>query len=565
MFLSELGSSDERFKKLTFHDGMNILLADKTIESTLGNSRNGAGKTSFVNLFRFLMGGRRGEALDSTLIRDHRYWAKILLDDASGPIKVERALSQTKLTVGGVEYSVEAWRNRLSDLFSLPAHTRYPTVGQLVSQIARTYFGDPLKVFPSESNWQSGMRTGYFLGFSPEILAKAGEVEALEKNRRALRKAFEDGALGGQHTSEAELRAQLAKLRGKRDRMAEDIAQFTVDEQYHDHQADADRLTRKIRDLNDEALVLERRKHELEAAIEQERPGVSDPRTNEQLKQMYAQIGVVLPEASLRRFSEVTEFHESVRKNRRIFLESELSSIKDRLAEISLNRRSLDSRRAKSMSLLEGTMALETFRDAERELTELTSNIANLEQQLSLVQAVSERGVRLRAMESEAEASVRTEIEELGSHLDKVIDQFQQLGEEIYDDRAVSLLIEATKKGQLKVQPTIDGDTSAGIQGVKAFLLDIVCVASAIELGRAPRILIHDSQLFDSMDDRQISSCLNIGARLSEERGFQYIVTINSDRLTAAEEEGFDRRDYVLSPTLTDADEEGGLFGFRFQ
>ena len=87
----------------------------------------------------------------------------------------------------------------------------------------------------------------------------------------------------------------------------------------------------------------------------------------------------------------------------------------------------------------------------------------------------------------------------------------------------------------------------------------------AIKANRAPRILVHDSLLFDSMDDRQVASCLNIGARMADKYGFQYIVTLNSDRLAAAEAEGFERRDYVIEPVLTDADASGGLFGFRFK
>ena len=87
----------------------------------------------------------------------------------------------------------------------------------------------------------------------------------------------------------------------------------------------------------------------------------------------------------------------------------------------------------------------------------------------------------------------------------------------------------------------------------------------AIKANRAPRLLVHDSQLFDSMDDRQVASCLNIGARLADEYKFQYVVTLNSDRLIAAEEEGFERRDYVIDPVLTDVGEDGGLFGFRFK
>ncbi len=296
----------------------------------------------------------------------------------------------------------------------------------------------------------------------------------------------------------------------------------------------------------------------------EKRPAVAGGELAKQLESMYAEIGIVLPGTVTRRFSEVAEFHASVVRNRQMYLQTELLAVNQRLDEAHSERQALDQRRAAVMNLLNNSMALETFREAEREVTELDALVADLERKLELVQSVSDTGLRLRAMMSEAEANVRTEIADRELPLESAIVLFQQLGEEIYNDRNVSLLIEATRKGILKVVPKIDGDASAGILGVKTFLLDTVCVVTAIQLGRAPRILVHDSQLFDSMDDRQIASCLNIGARLADQVGFQYVVTLNSDRLAAAETEGFDRRDYVIEPVLTDAGEEGGLFGFRF-
>ena len=346
--------------------------------------------------------------------------------------------------------------------------------------------------------------------------------------------------------------------------MESNLSGFRVDEQYADHQAEADRLTHEIRNLNDESLSLEQRKRDLELAMMEERPAVAGGELAKQLESMYAEIGIVLPGTVTRRFSEVAEFHASVVRNRQMYLQTELLAVNQRLDEAHSERQALDQRRAAVMNLLNNSMALETFREAEREVTELDALVADLERKLEFVQSVSDTGLRLRAMMSEAEANVRTEIADRELPLESAIVLFQQLGEEIYNDRNVSLLIEATRKGILKVVPKIDGDASAGILGVKTFLLDMVCVVTAIQLGRAPRILVHDSQLFDSMDDRQIASCLNIGARLADQVGFQYVVTLNSDRLAAAETEGFDRRDDVIEPVLTDAGEEGGLFGFRF-
>lgn len=567
MFLHSLGSYDNRFKKLDFHDGMNILLTDKTTESQIGNSRNGAGKTSFVRILRYLLAGNLDASLKSASLAQHIFWADFELDNVTSHVsRVERPVKpQTKVHVNGASKSIDEWKLDVGQLFHLPEDTFRPTVGQLVGQLVRDDFSDPLKTFAVEPSWESGARIGYLLGFSPEILTKAGEVTALEKNRKALRKAISDGALGNLSLNEAELRARLAQTRQRRSRLESNLSGFRVDDQYTEHQNEADNLTHEIRDLNDEGLALEQRRHDLELAMKEEKSTSSDAEVTKQLETLYREIGIVLPDAVTRRFDEVSDFHASVVHNRQMYLQSELTSIVDRLEAIQTERAALDQRRAVVMNLLNDTMALETFRNAERELTELDATIADLEHKLELVQSVSDTGLHLRTLMTEAEAGLRTEIAERESPLEEAIALFQQLGDDIYNDRDVSLLIEATSKGTLKVIPKIDGDASAGILGVKTFLLDIVCLVMAIKANRTPRILVHDSLLFDSMDDRQVASCLNIGAHLAETIGFQYIVTLNSDRLESAEAEEFSRSQYVINPILTDAGENGGLFGFRFQ
>lgn len=564
MFLHELGASDPRFHTLTFHDGMNLLLADKTAESTTGDSRNGAGKSSFVKILRYLLGGNLDKSLKNPDLNRHVFRAALELDSES-VTDVRRPTSpMTRVCVNGRSQAVDEWRSRLGRVFGLSDRAQRPTLGQLTGQLVRTYFHDAVRVDPHDSDVACGIRIGYLLGFSPDVLNKAIEVSELEKHRTALRKAIRAGALPSLRLSDAELRAQLAQVKSRRRRMEHELAGFRVDEQYADHQRRADQLSAELRELNDSALTLRRRRREIEEVTRAEQPSAaSADDADDRLRVMYEEVGLVLPDATTRRFDEVAEFHASVIRNRRLFLQSELESVQERLRTAKERIARLDAERAQVMELLDQSMALDTFRKAEAELTGLDAAIADLEQRLQQAEALTEGDLKRKAMALNAQTALRTEYAERAEALDEAMALFSQLGREIYSDRDVSLLIEPTDKGALKVVPRIDGDSSKGISGVKTFLLDIVCLVTAVRGSRAPRILVHDSLLFDSMDERQIASCLNIGARLADEHGFQYIVTMNSDRLEAVEREGFERRDYVIDPILTDKG-DGGLFGFRF-
>lgn len=54
--IRRFGSDLASFKALTFQPGLNVLLADKSEGANDLQSRNGAGKTSFIELVHFLFG-----------------------------------------------------------------------------------------------------------------------------------------------------------------------------------------------------------------------------------------------------------------------------------------------------------------------------------------------------------------------------------------------------------------------------------------------------------------------------------------------------------------------------
>ncbi|TFD28275.1 ABC-three component system protein [Cryobacterium cryoconiti] len=575
MFLAEVGSTDARFKTIKFHDGLNLLVAERTEDSRQGDSRNGTGKSSFIRILRYVLGGNLPDEFKSPELAGHSFSASLSSDRAAmASARVVRPTSPTtKLSVSGWNGSdnaasehVDDWRRLLGKLaFSLPEDTSRPTPGQLWGQLIHTSFGNPVKSHPSESDWETGVKLGYLLGLDVDVLNGAGEVARLEKQRRAIKGVIKEGAIGHLNLDEADLRAKLAGLRRQRDRMRQSLQDFQVDEAYGAHQRIADSHSAEIREINDESLGLERRARDLARAIETDVASNNASLLSDKLEKTYAEINLVLPEMVSRRFEEVAAFHASVVRNRRTFLEDELRLALSRLVELAQRRTDLDRRRAEILVLLQDSVALDTFLDAQRSLAELEAGVAETERRLESAMAVGKIDTTVQTVTANTVASVRAEVQDRADSLERPISLFSELGQEIYKDRSARLLISTSPKGVFQVRPEIDGDASDGIKGVATFLLDMVCLIRALEIGRAPRILVHDSHLFDAVDHRQVASCLNIGARLADEHGFQYIVTMNSDFLKSVESEGaFSRDDYLVDTVITDATENGGIFGFKF-
>lgn len=578
MFLRSVGSPDRRFKPAEFHTGLNLVVADRTVDSVQGDSRNGTGKSSLVRIIRFILGGNLPPELKDPALHEHVFSAGLTLPSRGGAepdaVQVVRSVSRpTRVLIEGwsevaadADIHVDEWRELLArHAFGLPGESPRPTSGQLWGQLIRSYFGEPSKTFPSEAEWETGVRLGYLLGLAPDVLSKAGDVGRLEKQRQALMAAVREGALQHLSLDEAGLRSRLAAARHQRDRLREGLASFRVNDQYTEHQRIADDLSAEIRALNDEALALERRVTELRRSVEADVATAPDGDLERRLAQVYAEVQVVLPDVVTRRFEEVNQFNASVLRNRRVYLEQEQRSVAERLASIGGQRQQLDGRRQEVMRLLASSVALDTFLEGQRSLAGMDADVADLERRLESATSMGQLGNAVQIARAEAVEGVRGEILERSHHLDGPISLFHELGAEIYNDRQAQLLIAPTANGALRVDPEIDGDASDGIRGVETFLLDLVAVATALPLGRAPGLLVHDSHIFDAVDHRQVASCLNIGARLAAEIGFQYVVTMNSDTLASVESEGgFDRWEHTVPVFLTDASESGGLFGFRF-
>ena len=387
MFLQKVSANDSRFKTLLFHDGMNIVTADRTQESEDNDSRNGAGKTSLARILRYLLGGNmtRGNPLKVEALKDFTFSADFTLPE--GRFYVERPMHpMTRIVINEKEATIDTWKALVGRAYSLTEEISRPTLGELVSQTIRTDFNNPIKTDPHDSDWQDGVRLGYLLGLSPYKLNAVKSVKALKKNQKNIKKAIKDGALPGISLDEGTIRSKLINAEKQRDRMSNELKHFKVDEQYRDHQEKADELSQQIRDLNEEVLSLKKRKDGLEKAMKDNlnEKNRFDRDRESQVQQLYAEMKVVLPNAIFQRYEDVLAFNKSVVRNRKIFLDSELRSVLEQLEKDSNKIACLDTQRASIMEILNTGIALETFQKAQQKVQKLEDQIIRLKKELEL-------------------------------------------------------------------------------------------------------------------------------------------------------------------------------------
>lgn len=264
----------------------------------------------------------------------------------------------------------------------------------------------------------------------------------------------------------------------------------------------------------------------------------------------------------MQRYEDVKSFHESVVRNRKDYLSSELEAANQRIRVRDREKTPLNQRRAEIMGILKSHGALDQFLKLQAEFGRLESEAKSLRQHLATVEQIESTKNELKIERSMLMLRLQRDFTERKEQLSEAIIAFEGTSQRLYE-AAGSMTIDATLNGP-SFEFQMQGQRSKGIKNMQIFCFDMMLMRLCAKRQIGPNFLIHDSHLFDGVDGRQVISALRLGAEISAELGFQYIVTMNEDDAFKEKIDGFDLSDYVLPTRLTDATEDGGLFGIRF-
>jgi len=572
----------ESFKDVVFSPGFNVVLAERTEESTKKDSRNGLGKSSLIQIIHFCLGGKKSKTLSSESLSD---WTFTLELDISGrKYSVSRNTANAKKIfvkgdcndwpikpgvdkdTGNNVFRISDWRRLLGYcMFDMPlefAEQYAPTFRSCISYFARQNnetggFLGPFTHYRNQQEWDKQVNNSFLLGLDWTYANKWQILKDRKKVLDQLKKEAESGILQEMQGSIGQLEAKKVRLEEEIQKQEEELADFKVHPQYARIERDANQLTSQIHSLINGITSNRKLLNHYEKSVEVEKEA-----DIESVKTVYEQAGVIMPDNIKKHLEDVKSFHNNVAKNRKQFLQSEIDRLKNALSSSDNKVKVLSDKRAELLSVLQTHGALKEYNKLQQRNAMMVSDLKNVTNQLENLkkfeQGKSSLKIDLELLQQEARLSMN-EREKIKQ---KAISLFNSNSQFLYESPG-TLSIDIKPTG-FSFKVDIEREGSHGISNMKIFCYDLMLAqlwaSQKISLG----FLIHDSILFGDVDERQKALAIELAAKEAERLGFQYICTMNSDNVPYNDFSKDFNFDQYIKVRLTDKTVNGALFGMRF-
>ena len=590
-----VSSSLSTFKTIKFGPGLNVVLADVAETSTDRHTRNSAGKTSLIEIIHFVLGSDAGKnsLFKHEALIEHGFSIELRLGDrwvtatrtgveddvvqlstadakALGlPIPISLFDDENSTT----PVTLETWKSILGawwfDLPIVREETEFsgkgtPTFRQLIGYFARRRKAGGFDTIERNTkdqqpgSWQVSL--SYLLGLNWHIARQFQNMRDRKKVVGALSKAIKDGELGDIFGTTAQIRPELARVEARMKALRSQVDNFVVHENYSELANEAAKLKDRVTEITFTLAEADAAVDYLSKSLNQEAPPAYT-----QIERLYEAAGVELPNVALRRFDEVEAFQASVTANRRQYLHEQIDEIRSRRDALAKELETQSEKRSDLLRSLAGKGAFEDLLRLQEELGEWSARAEMLRSKLKHTAVLENDRAQLKAEGAELELKLQQSFAESEDAIKRATVLVDQAISELYDDRTGNLIITASRSGPQFRIDIQGGGNKGGIDMMKLFCFDTALLRIAAErFVTGPRLLIHDSHLFDGVDSRQVSQALAYGNFVANDVDGQYIVALNSDEFKNAEMlSDVSLAPFVNAVKLAD-DETGGLFGFRF-
>jgi uncharacterized protein YydD (DUF2326 family) len=575
--IHSIDSDNKKFKKIEFHDGFNVILAERTEKSSQKDSRNGLGKTTLINIIHFCLGGDPKDALNSSKLADWTFIVELDLDGkrykisrntgnksqifidgdhSDWPIK-----PKIDIDTGKPFLTKDLWRSVLGKfMFDLPIGLPifHPSFGSMISYFIRKQEGflNPFKQSSAQLTWDVQVNNAYLLDLGWKFATEWQLLRKKKSDLEAFRREIDTGKFAGFMGNAGELEAEKIKLEIKANKQKEKLDKFQINHQYEKIEQDANTITQSIHDNANQNIMDKLLLDRYNASLVEEQDVDATL-----VSKIYQEAGIHFSEKITKTLDEVNQFHNGIIKNRRDFLNSEIEKLEKEIENRTEEIQRLDNKRAELMMILSTQGALKEYTHIQKNYNDSLSELNDIRAKLDNIKNIENKNNQLKIDKQKLYQRALIDMKERTEQRNNAISAFGEFSSFLYNEFG-TFLINLNENG-FEFDIKIKRSSSQGIGNMKVFCYDLTLAKIWEERNQNPGFLIHDSMIFDGVDERQRAGALQLAKNTSEKEGFQYICTLNSDMIPHNDlDKNFNFENYVVR-TLTDATEDGGLLGIR--
>lgn len=583
--LKKLYSIPQTFDPIEFKDGINLILGEKVLESKAVTKKdrktNGVGKSMSVEFINFCL-FKDADSSRVTKIPFDKFphETKICLDLTinNKKVTIERTVSEPdkpSVEVDGETISYKTSSDALIYLTNLfyeknkDEKIERPSFRELIGPLIRdenSEFKDIVNCYDLRTKIPNSdlIKTHlYFFGINPsfvkDIKRILKDVEEKAQTQGHLKKRLTDS--GKKKISD--VKAELNALELELSRVEDSLNKFRTEPVFQQNQDALVKIDSSIEQLRTKQIALRYELKRIESMPKVETINTSD------VQIIYDKFKDGLGQIVSKSISEVIDFKKKIEKYQNLLINERAEEIRVEVKKIQEELNSLDEKRADILIRIDKKDSLSVLKESFYTYTKRKDDLASTQANLDEYEKVDREIDVLRLKKDNIFSELDAKIFEINNLIKDFNKTLANIHEYIMGNAEVSFDISTVKtsssKQIIKLDLRIPDDGSHSVDRTKVFIYDIGLMLNKNTTQRHPMFLIHDN-IFDVDQDTLIQS-LNFLADQEKKSSFQYILTLNRDKIENEEKKkqiilkieehtiaSFNRRDRFLKTDYKEMD-----------
>ena len=553
--LNRLYSENNVFEEISFHDGVNIILGEKYDDSSVkGRKTNGVGKSMCIEFLDFCFLSDYDKSRVAKIPKEVFPLEKNVmldLDIGAETIIIKRNREQADQPVIIREGKTVSF-DKLQDardyltgiIFSELNGKTVPSFRNLFSILMRderSEFKDIIKCHDLTKKIPDDLTAHLFLlGFSLEAYKNTVEtIKEIGKITTVLSKEKKELTQDGQKKI-SDVRAELNALEDELKKLEDAIESFKTNETFDSMEADLIELEKLLDQLRKRQKAL---RHDYEKIRKMPKPEQIDDR---EIELVYNQFKSELGNAVVKSLNEVVGFKNKIEDFQRTLVNQKAKELESQLKSIAEQIRILDDEYSEKLKIIDKKGVLKNLKISLKIYEAKKESISRTKFLFEQYEKHEKKKRILNLQKTQQIMEIETEIEQNEEMMDSFMETILQIHEFIMGNRECSFSIQTIDKAQSKTPVElvlrIYDDGSRSVDRTKVFIYDMALLFNQYTRDRHPLFLVHDN-IFD-VDQDTLVRCLNyIYSQEEQYQDFQYILTLNRDKIENEEQRKLIRMD----------------------